>query len=173
MSFNQDLFYAIFSQSGKSGTLDALMIFGADYLVFAIVFIIILAFFMGGEKEKRAFFLTILGGILTMLVIQIIHQFIQIPRPFIEYSIKPLINLNSGMVSFPSTHTSLSAVIASAFLLNKSKLAVFLIMAMLFVGFCRIYVGVHYPIDIFGGIVLGFVITYFTFLITNKLFKKF
>lgn len=168
MNYNQDLFYAIFNQSGKSGALDALMIFGADYLVFIIAFIIILAFFIGGKKEKRAVFLAILGGILTLIIIPIIHHFIQTPRPFAVLNINPLIRLNSIMDSFPSTHSSLMAVIAFAFWFSKSKLTIPLIIAMLLVGFCRIFTGVHYPIDILGGILLGFITTYITSYLINK-----
>lgn len=171
MSYNQDLFYAIFNQSGKSGALDALMVFGADYLVFLTAFIIILAFFIGGKCEKRAVYLTVLGGILTIIVIQIIHQFIQVPRPFADLHINPLLKLNSVMESFPSTHSALSAVIAFAFWFSKSKFTIPLILAMLTVGFCRIFVGVHYPIDILGGFILGFITTYITSYFLNK-FKQ-
>jgi len=57
--------------------------------------------------------------------------------------------------SFPSNHASNCFTFATLVGLNfpKARLFVFLVAAL--VGFSRIYLGVHYPLDVFGGVVVG------------------
>lgn len=61
-----------------------------------------------------------------------------------------------GEFSFPSGHTASSFGAATAFYLNGDKrwgvAAIFLAAA---IGFTRMYVGVHYPTDVLGGMISG------------------
>jgi membrane-associated phospholipid phosphatase len=57
--------------------------------------------------------------------------------------------------SFPSGHTAVSFAIASAILYANRPVGIAAILAALLVTIGRMAVGVHYPSDIAGGIVVG------------------
>jgi undecaprenyl-diphosphatase len=58
--------------------------------------------------------------------------------------------------SFPSGHTTTTMAVAmSGLLYGKKKWAWIGILAVLVIGFCRIYLIVHYASDVLGGIIVG------------------
>ena len=112
--------------------------------------------FKGKLKEREAFLLAILAIPIAILLIMGIHIFYLEPRPFVTYHFSPLAD-NTQDASFPSRHATIMAVIAFAYTYFKSKWSTFFLLLMILVGFSRIYVGVHYPLDIIGGFVTGVV----------------
>lgn len=98
-------------------------------------------------------------------------------RPCHDESIADLIRLVKarcgGMYSYFSAHASNSMAIAIFFsLLLKDKvkyLSYFLIIWALFVAYSRIYIGVHFPLDVLTGAVIGTVYA----IVCYKLFKLF
>jgi undecaprenyl-diphosphatase len=69
----------------------------------------------------------------------------------------PLVNVpDSG--SFPSGHAATSFAAATILSFAFPRLAPLLLVLAAAVGFSRVYVGVHYPLDIVGGAVLGVLI---------------
>lgn len=166
---NLGLFFLIFGASSKSNLLDFVMIFGAEY---AIYFVFILMFFFsikGGIKEKKSLFLALICLPIAVIIVKLIHLFFFEPRPFIDYDISPLIQ-HKADASFPSRHTLIAAVIAFSYIYFKSKWAPLFLLLMLWVGISRIYVGVHYPLDIIGGIATG-IITLLIALQIKKIIK--
>ena len=75
--------------------------------------------------------------------------------------------------AFPSGHTlSTFAVVGFLALKIKNKLwAALLIIWGLLVGFSRIYVGVHMPIDVLAGIIVGMLSAYFVYRFEDKIIK--
>ncbi|MGI6262550.1 MAG: phosphatase PAP2 family protein [Succiniclasticum sp.] len=90
----------------------------------------------------------IANGILKVLVAR--------PRPFMTYAdITPLISHPSGY-SFPSGHTA--CAFAVAFVLYQMLPRRYGIPAMILaflIGLSRLYLGVHYPTDVLGGMLIG------------------
>lgn len=154
MDTNTALFFQIYNLSHKNPILDALMIFGANELIYVIFFVCLLLLILGGAKEKKAFLIMIIGLVVAKISIQIIHLIFLEPRPYITFNLVPLIK-HIPDAAFPSQHTTLVAVVAFAYLVCKSKFAVLFVLAGLWVAFARIFVGVHYPLDILGGILTG------------------
>ena len=74
--------------------------------------------------------------------------------------------------SFPSGHTGSSFASGVVLFLGlpKKYSFLFLILAGL-IGFSRLYVGVHYPSDVFGGAVIGIVIAISVYVIGMSLFS--
>jgi len=69
-----------------------------------------------------------------------------------------------GSFGFFSAHASNSFVVATFFYLffsSKNKLSKLLFLWASIIAYSRIYVGVHYPLDIVFGSLLGFMITFF------------
>lgn len=146
------------------------MIFGARFIIYLTFLLLCILAFKGGIKEKKALILAILSIPILLLIIKIIHIFFFEPRPFVTYNFSPLIS-PTGDASFPSVHASLMAVLAFSYIHFKSKWAPLFLFLMLWVGISRIYVGVHYPLDIIGGFLVGIISMLFGLILLKLLYR--
>ena len=77
--------------------------------------------------------------------------------------------------SFPSGHTGSAFALAVVILMDRKYGIIALILASL-MGFSRLYVGIHYPSDVLGGVILGVVTSVIAvkcFPDSSRLMKKF
>lgn len=78
-----------------------------------------------------------------------------IERPPLRYAHpKALVSLPGGS-SFPSGHTATSFACATVLSFFVPRAAPAFYVLALAIGFSRIYVGVHWPLDVAGGAILG------------------
>jgi len=72
--------------------------------------------------------------------------------------------------SFPSDHTTFLFAITFSFMFFKLDrfFELFLFVLALFGSIARVYVGVHYPFDILGGVVTGFLASLIVYIFRNK-----
>ena len=123
--------------------------------------------------EKRRIFpiasACVVSGLLGDFIKGYLKKAVMRPRPFLEIpTLEPLIKRPKGF-SFPSGHTTLAfavAFIISRILPKRYSIPAFLMAAL--VAFSRLYLGVHYPTDILGGICIGYVAG----MITDFLYKR-
>lgn len=121
-------------------------------------------------KTRTAGLTAIAALVLSIFISNVIlKNAVMRPRPFEALpQIMPLVTHASGY-SFPSGHAT--AAFACAFVYYKMLPAFFgvpfMILAML-VAFSRLYLGVHYPGDILGGIITA----YFGSLLAIKLMRR-
>lgn len=155
-------FQLVNNLAGRWRPLDWLGIFCAEYLIFAMAFIII-AWTIFNKNNRRAdaaiILEIILAAFFTYLTKIIINLFYFRPRPFSAHDVNLLIGkISDG--SFPSAHTFLSFVMAFTIYMYNKKLGGVLLVFAALVGVSRIYVGVHYPLDVFGGVILAWLAVY-------------
>ena len=168
---NTALFFQIHNLSRQSPLLDSLMIFGAEYLIFVTFFLVLLLFFKGEKTDKKTLLLLIFAIPISLTLVKIIRLFFYEPRPFVTFPISPLVD-HQATAAFPSLHTTVMATIAFAYYFSKSKYTLIFMILMLWVGIARIFIGVHYPLDILGGIFVGFISVFLTRQIKKRLASK-
>lgn len=93
---------------------------------------------------------------LTSLLSHAIAASLDVPRPFV-LGLAPAYIAHSARGSLPSTHAAVMFMVAFGFMLSPSlrKLGVPLLALAAITGWARVYVGVHFPLDIAAGLVLG------------------
>jgi undecaprenyl-diphosphatase len=102
--------------------------------------------------------LTVLAVAVTDLAARGLKDVFDVERPSQRYvSPKPLLH-TAHDPSFPSGHASTSFAAATILTSFAPRAAPLWFLLALAIGFSRVYVGVHYPLDIAGGAVLGVVV---------------
>ncbi len=75
--------------------------------------------------------------------------------------------------SFPSTHAANSFAIATVFSLFYRRFALISFSCATLIALSRMFVGVHYFFDVFGGAIVGACIAYFCYLLAQWSVKRF
>ena len=84
-----------------------------------------------------------------------IKSIVDVQRPAFRYAEpKALVSVPHDH-SFPSGHSATSFACATTLALAFPRLAVPLYVLAAAIAYSRVYVGVHYPLDVLGGAVLG------------------
>lgn len=108
-------------------------------------------------KNMRKTGFAVMGATLSVMLFGelIIKHLVARPRPFvINGAIELIIKAPSGF-SFPSSHTATCFAMATAIYLFHKRLGIIAYIYAALVAFSRMYLYVHYPSDIIGGIALG------------------
>jgi len=170
---NQAVFNLIWSFSRKSVLLDDVAILIAQYLPYLMVAAVLVFAFYYKDKRKRWFLLLeaaiaiiLSRGIITELIRFIYYH----PRPFDFYKFTPLI-AESG-ASFPSGHAAFFFALAMTLYFWDKRWAMVYFVLSLFIGAARVYVGVHWPLDILGGIIVGTLSAYFVHMLLRPYFDR-
>lgn len=170
MKLNKKIFFLIESLRGKVPGLDWLMIFVAEAVIYLLALLLIfLAFSSGGGIYYKVAVSIFFSVPASFLLILILHLFIKEKRPFISFRFKPLISFYKNL-SFPSMHTTVMTIFLAANIYYATPLVVPILVSLIWVAFARIYIGVHYPVDILGGLVIGSLSFILTILLMNFLF---
>ena len=104
------------------------------------------------------FLLVATTALTTSFVTTLFKYLVQRDRPpTIVLDPEPLMDVPTTS-SFPSGHTSTSFACAYVISRLAPRLTVFVFVLAALIGFSRIYVGVHYPLDVLAGAVLGVVV---------------
>ena len=110
-------------------------------------------------RRPYVFLLVATTALTTNFVTSLLKYVVQRDRPpTVVLDPEPLVGVPSTS-SFPSGHASTS--FACAYVISRSgaapdRLTLFVLAAL--IGFSRVYVGVHYPLDVLAGAALGLVV---------------
>jgi len=126
-------------------------------------------------KNYRKVGLMVGGSLLGSLVFNnmIIKNIVARPRPYRMIETLSILIPEPGEYSFPSGHTSSSfAAGVVLYLMLPKKYGVPAMVLAFLIGISRLYVGVHYPTDVLGGMVMGTLLAVATVKITELIEKK-
>ncbi|QJT02580.1 phosphatase PAP2 family protein [Streptomyces asoensis] len=84
-----------------------------------------------------------------------IRGFVERPRPFLDHEGLEVLVSGKTDYSFVSDHATLTMAMAVGLFVAHRRFGLVGIGIALLEGFCRIYMGVHYPTDVVGGFALG------------------
>ena len=122
---------------------------------FGLVWIVIALLLAVFHRRWGLFALTVIAIALADASSRGLKALIDRPRPAVRYAKpEPLVGTPHDP-SFPSGHaaTSFAAATMLSFAFPRLRLPLVLLAAA--VAFSRVYVGVHYPLDVIGGAALG------------------
>jgi len=130
------------------------IIFAARYLIYASLLSIP---YLWLRRERHDLIRIVLTVVVAFAISEALNFLFPIPRPFVAQNFTPLVGVSLGeyYASFPSGHATFLAALGTAvFFTEKLPGALILILGVL-VGVGRVVAGVHYPIDVLGGFLLG------------------
>ncbi|MEN8654748.1 phosphatase PAP2 family protein [Streptomyces sp. 21So2-11] len=84
-----------------------------------------------------------------------IRGFVERPRPFLDHKGLDVLVAGKTDYSFVSDHATMAMAIGVGLFVANRKFGLAAIGFAVAEGFCRVYMGVHYPTDVIGGFALG------------------
>lgn len=135
-----------------------------------IIWIVLAALMLLIPKTRRSGLILALALIADLILCNVIlKNLIARTRP---YDVNTAVNLLIAKpvdYSFPSGHTAASfASVTALYLAGEKKLWKLALIPAVLIAFTRMYLYVHYPTDILGGIDVGIVSGYIGFFIVRK-----
>jgi len=180
---NNQIFFFFYDFAHQSQFLDKLFVFTAHtfpYLVilFAVIFLLFHHDIIKSQnpfdefiKRWKEIFLVFFSGIFAWCLASVIKIITTISRPVMQFpDIFPLISKTD--FSFPSGHATFYMALAFALFFSHKKVGYLFISFALLIGIARIIVGVHFPIDILAGFLIGIITAYFVRFLYNKINKR-
>jgi undecaprenyl-diphosphatase len=138
---------------------DAAVAFNASAL-FALVAVAAATWFFarpgGSLRSKLAAASAGISAVVALLVNAVLGHLWYHARPFADHPKQTLLLVHHGADnSFPSDHASVAFAVAFAVLVFHRRLGIVLLAVAVGVGLDRIFVGVHYPIDVLTSVLVG------------------
>lgn len=142
---------------------------GEDGIIWIALGVILLI-----PKKYRKCGIMVLAALLVMLVVNniVLKNLIARPRPCATYpEMVDLVHIPSSY-SFPSGHTVSAFAVAFTILSQHKKLGIVTVVMASIMAFTRLYVFVHFPTDVYGGIIVAAGIACFVYWAEKKLSPK-
>jgi len=155
-NLNFTLFSAINAGAAPQPGVAPLAVFAADWLVYAIPAMLLLTWLFGIRSTRRQAIEAGLGACAALALAQVVSHFWFSPRPFMIGAGAQLIP-HAPDGSFPSDHMTFVWSVAVGMLVGRATRATGCAIALIaaLVAWGRIYVGVHWPFDMAGGMLVG------------------
>ncbi|AYN40614.1 phosphatase PAP2 family protein [Streptomyces dangxiongensis] len=142
---------------------DRVMEFVGEYgLLLAMVLLLVWCWWSvrrrGGEDAAPSVAALVwapLAAGLAVLVNVPIRGFVRRPRPFLDHQGLDVLVSGKNDFSFVSDHATITMALGVGLFVAHRRFGLVGIGLALLEGFCRVYMGVHYPTDVVGGFALG------------------
>lgn len=130
----------------------------AHDLVYLFLLIFAIAWFRGSYEVKTGIIKAFIFTAITLLMSEVLSAVLNTPRPFVMDVGRTLIE-HAPTGSFPSNHMSIFSGIAFAYYFSPQRdLGRILIWTAWLVAWSRVYVGVHFPIDMLGAFLMAIIV---------------
>ncbi|MBS4201414.1 phosphatase PAP2 family protein [Bacillus sp. FJAT-49732] len=162
MNFDYRLFELINQFAGNNDIFDQMVSsfskFGPILLGLVLVW---LWFSKSGDKfeNRKIVLFAVTITIFVLGVDKIIEMMYFRPRPFVDHAVNLLSTKSDLDPSFPSNHSAGAFAIAFSVFWRKRKIGSFLIIFAIFMALSRVFIGVHYPLDVIAGAIIAFIVT--------------
>ncbi len=133
------------------------MVLVARYLIFLLPLYLLYLWFKDSQDagRRKLAILVLISSVFSLVISVTISSLYFHPRPFAVGVGLTLIS-HAPDSSFPSDHASLLfAASFSLMMLGSPKPGVAFFLVSTLVGLARVFVGIHFPSDIAGGLVIG------------------
>lgn len=150
--------------------LDKLMVFITTLGNGGLVWIVTCAFLILNKKYRKIGIIALASLVVSAFLGEgIIKNIVQRVRPTADVMVVASLIVKPLSYSFPSGHSASAFAVAGVLSYYFKKYAVcFYTMAVL-IAFSRIYLYVHYPSDVAGGIILGLLCSRLAIFVANKI----
>ena len=139
---------------------------GAIWIVCAVVLLVI------PKTRKVGVVLAVSLAIEALCCNVILKPLVARIRPFdVNTAVQLLISPPKDF-SFPSGHTGAAFAAASALFFSKNRLWIPSLVLAILIAFSRLYLYVHYPTDVLGGILLGILSGWLGYTLVGLIKKK-
>ena len=152
---NITIFRAVNDLGKEFPDINPLFIFFAEYTVYCLMLVLLVYWLTRNSRNK----LMVVSAVLAFMIAEVIGKLIGLlyshHQPFAVWSdVNKLIEKEVGN-SFPSDHTIVFFSVCITIALFRKKFWYLWTALALLLSISRIYVGVHYPVDILVGAILG------------------
>ncbi len=170
MNIDLYLFNLINGFAGRWPWLDYSAIFFAKYFEYVLLFCLIIFLVVNWKKHWKMVVLALVSGVVSRFIIGSLIRFLWFrPRPFAVENFIPLIYQNPTEASFPSGHALFYFAVSTIVYFYNKKAGILFYLASFLIAISRVFVGIHWPLDILVGALIGI----FTAWLFYKLFKKY
>lgn len=176
MNLDFRLFEFVNQFAGRNDLIDQFVLLFSKYgpLLFGFLFVWIWFSKKGDRLENRTFVLLALTIVLlTLCTNKVLEYSFFRERPFVHHSVTLLIEKSIDDPSFPSNHAAGAFAIAFAIFWRNKKLGLLVMIFALFMAISRLFVGVHYPLDVMVGMMIALFFTLFIIWNEEKLQQPF
>ena len=162
LSADERLFHWINDLAGNFAPLDWLMkALANDYLVPVSLCLALLAIWFGGrsfaQRQRNQLGVMCAAGGMGIAdgFVKAVNLGYFRERPFVEHEANLLFYQPTDS-SFPANMVAVAVGIAVGMWLYNRRLGAYFFIVAALVALARVYVGVHYPVDVLGGAAIGF-----------------
>lgn len=139
-----------------SSLMDSIMLFFSRLGNFGFVWIVLCTVLLCFRSTRRigaaiaiAMLVCYIGGNL------ILKPMLARPRPFVVDPTIRILMMPEDLYSFPSGHAMHAFAATTALGSSNRKWGAVALLVAILIAFSRLYLMVHYPTDVFGGVILG------------------
>ena len=158
---NLSLFSWINASPEATNTSIHFAIFIANDLLYCMILLFAWFWLRGNYDTKKQILKAFIFTSIAILISQCISHVYYHPRPFVMEVGRTLI-YHAPNGSFPSDHMLIFSSIAFSYLFSaQRKLGIFLLVMAWLVAWSRVYLGVHFPLDMLGAFLLAFALNFF------------